>query len=209
MPNSNPLTNSYFANGMLPNPLPNLNAYPGPDAPTATQFYGYGLPDQASGPPGTDCLLPETLSGSQQPGITQLHPNNLGPPSGYGDNARYFMMWKYAKRISRVQSPAVAAHAPNGWVRWQRPIVSPSPADLARAGDLRLEIKTSSQINFAEQPLHSGYIDSASPAFIDALNNTGEQRPYVKFRATFGVAPGRSQPPSLETVVLPFEKLRP
>lgn len=209
IPNSNPLTNSYFANGMHGAPLPNLNAYPGPTGIPPTQWFGYGLNLAATGPPGTGCVLPTSLGGSNQTGINQIEPSTTAVPASYGDNARYYMMWKYTKRVSRVESPAMAASSSSGRVRWQRPIIDPAPASTAALGNLRVEIKVGSSVDFSAPFENSEYVDIAAPELISAVNGRDAERSFVKFRATFGIAPGGRTPPSLETVVLPYEKLRP
>ena len=43
----------------------------------------------------------------------------LAAPSLFGDNSRYYMMWKYRKRVSVIESPTIRAEG--GHVTWLRP----------------------------------------------------------------------------------------
>ncbi|MFT7462462.1 MAG: hypothetical protein ACI9EF_000802 [Pseudohongiellaceae bacterium] len=207
--NSDPMMNTYFANGMLANPLPNLTAYPGPQAFSPTIWAGYGVPLIATGPAGSPCVVPSTLAGPNTPLGINVEPGINVKPGYFGDNARYYMMWKYAKRVSLVQSPTITVNAPSGSVRWHRPIIDPPLSSVDPAADLKVEIRASSEIDFANPIVDSDYIDVQTSDIDYALNGPAANRLSVKFRASFGVAPGQLRPPSLHTVVLPYEKVDP
>jgi len=212
--NTNPDMNWYFANGMLINPLPNPTAYPGPTGLPATQWYGYGVPVAAVvGTPGVlpnmpPCLLDFNLQVPNQPGILSNEPSYTPSPARYGDNSRYYMLWKYQKRVSIIESPTVLAQTPQGAVSYLRPIVDPPLAEVDPAASVRIEVKAGSLIDFSIPQLDSGFIDVTDPDYATSVTGFGNERVYVKFRASFGVAKGETQPPSLESIVIPYVKVK-
>ncbi len=192
--NTHPETNWYFANGMNAYPLPNTTCYPGAAGFPPTTWVGYG-PAPASGA----CPVVE-------PGYTC---EALGT---YGDNSRYYMMWKYRKRISRIESPTLLADSGAGLVHYLRPIVEPPLADVDPDAGLSVEFKAGTQMDFAIPALDSGYVSQVDPDFEDKLTGIGgfaEDRIFVKFRATFATAKGETQPPFVDTVVIPYIKVGP
>jgi hypothetical protein len=218
--NSDPYMNWYYANGMLMYPLPNFTAYPGPTGQPPTLWYGYGVPAAGVcgllGPPcpnGTlgDCIIPGELGGSNQinPPVLSNEPNMTGAPARFGDNSRYYMMWKYRKRVSIIESPTIEAEVGGGGLRYMRPIVDPPLADVDPAASLLLELKAGTLLDFSVPQVDSGYVDVLAPSFQDDVTGAAEDRVFVKFRASFGVAEGQSQPPTIETIVIPYEKTSP
>jgi hypothetical protein len=210
VPNSDPLTNTYFANGMFMYPLPAKTPYPGPNGAPPTQWIGYGVPAMAVGaPPGFNCIIPPALGGSNQPGVASNEPGMSSSPAIFGDNSRYYMMWKYSKRVSLVESPTIPVNTPSGKLRWHRPIIEPPLSTVGPDADLRLELKAGTLLDYAIPTLDSDYVDSQIADFVSRVNGSAENRRFVKFRASFGVAKGQLKPPALDTVILPYEKLKP
>jgi hypothetical protein len=190
--NTLPEMNWYFANGMLITP-PNFACWQGQlQGPPHTQYFGYGPSDF---PASTNCPL----------NITE--PNYLLAPSLYGDNSRYFMMWKYRKRVSQIESPTIQVDATT--VAYGLPFIDPPLADTDPNAGLRVEFRASTQIDFSVPVLDSGYVDQSDPDIVDKLTGVDGNRVFVKFRATFGVAPGQEQPPSIDTVIIPYKKVTP
>ena len=217
--NTDPYMNWYFANGMLMYPLPNLTAYPGPTGSPPTYWYGYGVPSAAVCgllgfcPPQAvaPCIIPGSLGSSNQvnPAVLSNEPGMSSAPAVYGENSRYYMMWKYQKRVSIIESPTVLSEGGTSGVRYLRPIVDPPVADVDPAASLRIEFRAGSLLDFAVPQLESGYVDVLDPSFGSKLSGPSDDRPYVKFRASFGVAKGQTQPPSIESIVIPYEKVHP
>jgi len=190
-----PEANWYFANGMLAYPLPNLACYPGPTAPVPSSWYGYG-----------------TTNFTGNCGIIEPRYNCDQQQGGYGDNSRYYMMWKYRKRISLIESPTIEAESPSGLVHYLVPIVEPPVASADPSAGLSVEFKAGIQLDFAVPVLDSGYVKQDDPDFenkMTGFEGLSQDRIFVKFRATFAVAKGASQPPSIDTVVIPYIKVSP
>jgi hypothetical protein len=212
--NSDPDTNWYFANGMLINPLPNGTAYPGPTGNPPTFWFGYGVPlGGVVGTPGAlpnspPCEIPFNLGLSNQPGVLANEPSYTPNPASYGDNSRYYMMWKYQKRVSIIESPTVLTKSPEGAVTYLRPLIEPPLTSVDAAASLRVEVKAGSLIDFSIPQLDSGFVDVTDPAYQTNVTGFGNERVYVKFRASFGVAKGQTQPPSLESLVIPYVKVK-
>lgn len=200
VPNSDPYSNWYFANGMFARPLPDRAAFPGPTSPTPTQFYGYGPPAAAAGSDPA-CVLDPALAASQDPSVSQLEPGVSGFPSHYGDNARYYTLWRYAKRVSTVLSSAARPDA-QGQVEWLAPQVDPPLAEARRQGDLRLELVTADAGDLTRARSTSGFVDVEDARLVEHLN--AAERPWIAFRATFGSSPEREQPARLDTIALPY-----
>jgi hypothetical protein len=211
---TNPLSNYYFANGMLVNPLPNFNAWPGPIGIPPTFWYGYGIPVGGIGPPtgggfeDFDCLIPGELGFDNEiPSAGSNEPGMSSPPAIFGDNNRYYMMWKYRKRVSVVESPTVQVAASR--VVFERPIVLPPVTEVDPAASLAVDFKAGRQLDFAVAQLESGYVRSDEPAFSEMISGPDLDYIYVKFRASFGVAPNATQPPVLDSIAIPYRKLAP
>jgi hypothetical protein len=187
--NSDPYMNWYFANGMQAFPLPDLLNYPGPTVLAFSPYYGYGPFGVTTG--------------------AALEPGYNCNPGAYGDNSRYYMMWKYRKRVSRIESPTIQAQAGLAGLLYHHPIVDPPLDTVSEAAGLRLEFRSSSQLDFATPALASPYLLPTDPDFQAELSGSNFDRVFVKFRATFAVANGQTQPPSIDTLVIPYEKLEP
>lgn len=158
------------------------------------------------------CLIPGELGISLQlnnPPVTNLEPGMTTAPALYGDNSRYYMMWKYRKRVSIIESPTIQATSPTGEVRYLRPIVDPPLASVDPAASMRMEIKAGSLLDFTVPALDSGYVDMSDPSYESTVTGPTQDRTYVKFRASFGVAANQNQPPTIETVIIPYEKIKP
>ena len=188
--NTDPDMNFYFATGDLAYPAPNLNCYPGPAGIPPTSWYGYG------GLLNTGCAV----------GVP-IYPNYALRPGEYGDNSRYYMLWRYRKRVSVIESPTIEARSPSGRVRYLRPIIDPPLAETAPGAGLSVEFRTSSLLDYAVPILESGYISPDDPDLSDELSGFDSDRVYVKFRASMGVASGQNQGPSIDIVIIPYEKL--
>jgi hypothetical protein len=203
VPNSDPYMNWYHANGMLQEPLPNTTAFPGPQGQPATYFAGYGPAAAASG--GDGCVIPTALGNSNTPMPVINEPGMTAPPGSFGDNSRYYTLFKYRKRVSLVESPTVALETGVGGLRFLRPQIDPPLIEVDPAASLRVEFRAGTQIDFSLAALESGYVDVTDPTFAEALTGLSENRRYVKFRASFGVAKGQTRPPTIETIVIPYE----
>jgi hypothetical protein len=188
--NSLPEINYYFANGMLAYPLPNKANWPGPTGLPPTTYEGYGLIG---------------LNGAIPPN----EPAYACNPDVFGDSSRYYMMWKYRKRVSIIESPTVKADAPSGFVQYFRPVIDPPLDQVAAAAGLKLEFRAGVQLDFALPVLESGYVDPTAADFADVLSGFNQDRQYVKFRATFATASTLSQPPTVDTVVIPYMRVSP
>ncbi len=188
--NSDPDMAFYFATGDLAYPVPNLNCYPGPAGSQPTSWYGYG------GTFNTGCVT----------GVP-IYPNYALRPGQYGDNSRYYMLWRYRKRVSVIESPSIEARSLSGKIRYLRPLLDPPLADLAPGAGLTVEFRASSLLDFAVPILESGYLTPDDPNLSNKLSGVDNDRTYIKFRASMGVATGKTQGPSLDSVVIPYEKL--
>lgn len=215
--NSDPDTNWYFANGMLINPLPNFTAYPGPTGAPPTFYFGYGVPlAGAIGTPGAlnnspPCLIPFNLAFSNQinPPVASNEPSWLPAPANYGDNSRYYMMWKYRKRVSVVESPTILIDSAEEGVQYLRPVMDPPLDQVDPNASLKLEIKAGSLLDFSIPQLDSGFVDAGATEFTTDVSGFGNDRRFVKFRASFGVAQGATTPPAIDTIVIPYVKVDP
>jgi len=183
-PNSNPDMNWYHANGMLAFPLPNTMAFPGPNGQPPTPFQGYSCTD-----PGA------------------IEPSYLVAPGCYGDNSRYYMMWKYRKRVSIIQSPTIRVDDSVSQVEYLSPIIDPPLSEVNPAADLRVELRSSVVVDFSVPALDSGFVE-ASDAF-ENLSGLTQEQVFVKFRTTFGLAQGASGPPALDAIVIPYREVQP
>lgn len=199
--NTNPDMNWYYANGMQAFPLPDLVNFPGPTGFPGSPFYGYG----PGGPPFPMYLpgFPIGLDGSVN------EPSYNCNPGKSGDNSRYYMMWKYRKRVSRIESPTIEAQPGQAGLVYHHPIIDPPLDSVNAAAGLRVEFRSSTQLDFSLPALSSTYLLPTDPTFSDELSGSNFDRVFVKFRATFAVASGLLQPPSLDTVVIPYERLNP
>ncbi len=202
IPTSDPRGNYYFANGMLMYPLPNGTAYPGPTGQPPTMWFGYGVPLGAIG-----IAVPTNLGFSNNPNVASNEPGMSPPPSEYGDNARYYMMWKYRKRVSIVESPTIRIDGDAA--QYRRPIVNPPVSTVDPAASLAVDFKAGRTIDFAVAALDSGYVRSDEPDIETQLSGPDAQHVYVKFRASFGVAPASTQPPIIDSIIIPYEKVSP
>ncbi|HEX5009103.1 MAG TPA: hypothetical protein VFY71_01785 [Planctomycetota bacterium] len=201
--NTQPEMNWYWANGMLMYPNPAPNCYPGAQGLPPTAYYGYGPTDGLLTPP-TFASGPICPPGSV--GFVN-EPNYLISPADFGDNSRYHMLWKYRKRVSSIESPTIQADATS--VEYHVPFVDPPLADVDPNAGLKVEFRTSTELDFSIPALDSGYVTQSDPNLVELLTGPEANRVYVKFRATFAVAPGQEQPPSIDTVVIPYKKLSP
>jgi hypothetical protein len=191
--NSLPEMNFYFANGMLAYPLPNkypnhkFGNWPGPPS---TPYVGYGVL-------------------GVNPAIPANEPAYTCSPHVYGDNSRYYMMWKYRKRVSIIESPTIRADSASGLVQYLRPVIDPPLDTVDSAAGLRVELRAGLQLNFSVPVLESGYILPDTVDFGEVLSGQNQDRVYVKFRATFAPGSSQAQPPTIDTVVIPFVKVNP
>jgi hypothetical protein len=78
---------------------------------------------------------------------------------------------------------------------------------VSAAAGLRVEFRSSSQLDFATPQLASTYLEPTDPEFVAELSGSNFDRVFVKFKATFAVANGLLQPPSIDTLVIPYERL--
>jgi len=190
--NTDPNTNWYYANGQLAYPLPNVGCFPGPQSPgQKTAYVGYG----------TDgiCI----------PALNVNEPNYQCNPGRYGDNSRYFMLWQYRKRVSIIESPTVQVYSPSGLVEYQAPIIDPPLALTDPNAGLIIEVRAGTDIDFPVPVLESGYVSVSDPDFVSKVSGDNVDRLFVKFRASFAVAPNLFQPPFIDTVVIPYRKVLP
>ncbi len=200
-PNSNPESNFYFASGALINPLPDPTSYPGPNGQPPTFWFGYGVPAAVS----CNLQIPIALAFSNNPNVLSNEPGMTAPPSRYGDNARYYMMWKYRKRVSIIESPTLEVDGAT--VRYQRPIINPPLSSVDPLASLAVDFRAGRQLDFAVAQLESGYVRSDEPDFSALLSGPDDQYTFVKFRASFGVAPSSTQPPLIDSIIIPYEKV--
>ncbi len=202
-PNTDPRTNWYFANGMLMHPLPNTTAYPGPGGLPPTFWYGYGVPPTAG-----SCLIPPNLAGSNQtnPVVLSHEPGMTPYPGEYGDNARYAMLWKYRKRVSRIESPTLRTVGDT--VRYLPPVLDPPLSAVDPSAALLFELRAGTRVDLgASAGSESGWVRMDEPDLPQQLSGGAGSHVWVKFRLSLGAAPGVDQPPALDTVVIPYERL--
>lgn len=207
-----PNTNWYYASGMLAYPLPNTTAYPGQSAVQPTFYLGYGHPASAAESDPTsenDCIIPLALAGSSQATVAQNEPGMAAAPAKWGDNSRYYMMWKYRKRVSLVESPTIQIPLESDQsVVFLRPVVEPPLFTVSVKANLKLEVRAGPRIDFAQPAFDSGYVDVTSETFTEDVSGNGIfPRDFVKFRASFGVAPGEVLSPALDTMIIPYMKV--
>jgi hypothetical protein len=187
--NTDPDTNWYFANGMLMNPLPDEQTYPGPLAAPGTQFLGY-QPCWTDLPGGQPCL----------------EPNYLPAPQEFGGNERYYMLWNYRKRVSVIVSPSIRAVSVSGSVIYRRPIVDPPVASVPAGQNLEVDLRSSASIDFSVPQLDSDWVSPAEDDFSALVSGPTGNFTWVKFRATFG-AGNSVQPPTIDSIVIPYLKV--
>jgi len=134
-------------------------------------------------------------------GCGQTEPGVSASPADFGDNARYFMMFKYRKRVSRIESPTLRVDESAVAVTYLPPIVEP-PLDAVPAGSrLRLEFRASPALDF-DLPVESGWTPLED---VEAqLAGPTKGNVHVKFRAVFGAAPGTGTRPVIDTLVIPY-----
>ena len=75
-------------------------------------------------------------------------------------------------------------------------VLSPSSA-----ASLAVDFRAGRQLNFAAPTLESGYVRSDEPNFTVDLSGPDDEYTYIKFRASFGVAPNSTQPPIINSIV--------
>jgi hypothetical protein len=143
------------------------------------------------------------------PAIPANEPAYTCSPHVYGDNSRYYMMWKYRKRVSIIESPTIRADSASGLVQYLRPVIDPPLDTVDSAAGLRVELRAGLQLNFSVPVLESGYILPDTVDFGEVLSGQNQDRVYVKFRATFAPGSSQAQPPTIDTVVIPFVKVNP
>lgn len=122
-------------------------------------------------------------------------------PSGsnnFGDNSRYFVVFDYVKRESRIRSPFVRAR-PFTITNpiWLEPIFSP-PLSAIPAG-------STLDVRFRASATGAGQFEPATfvaPEDIGLLNGAG--RPYIQFEAVFVANTSSQLVPALEELVIPF-----
>jgi hypothetical protein len=185
--NDNPDANWYYANGMLAWPVPNVTEFPGPSGLPPTVWTGYG-------PFGTN----------NGPVPLAIEPNYACGPGTFGDNSRYWHMWQYSKRVSIIESPTVTVDTTK--VEYHVPIIDPPLASVDPAAGLQVEFKAGTEFDFGVAFLDSGYVPQSDPDFKDKVTGltSDNARIHVKFRATFGVAKSKTQPPTIDTIVIPY-----
>jgi hypothetical protein len=184
--NTDPNSNWYYADGELAYPLPNLALYQGPTGTPKSTWYGYGNTN-----------------------IPAIEPNYTCMPGKYGDNSRYFMMWKYRKRVSIIESPTIEADSFTGLVEYQIPIIDPPLSQVDPNAGLIIQIRAGTDLDFSVPVLESGYVNVTDPDFVQKVSGDNLDRTFVKFRASFAVAPTQSQPPFIDTIVIPYREVAP
>jgi hypothetical protein len=170
-----------------PNDLPSLSEFPGPTGLPPTTWTGLGPFGSNNG------LAP-----------LAIEPLYACGPGTFGDNSRYWHMWQYSKRVSIIESPTVTVAAPK--VEYHVPIIEPPLASVDPAAGLQVQFKAGTEFDFGVSFLDSGYVPQSAPDFKDLVTGitSDNARIHVKFRATFGVAKSKTQPPSIDTVVIPY-----
>jgi len=190
--NTDPNTNWYYADGMLAYPLPNLGVFQGATGTPPSKYYGYG----------TD--------GSSSNAVLDINePSYNCDPGKYGDNSRYWMLWKYRKRVSIIESPTIETTSPTGLVEYHVPIIEPPLSQVDPNAGLIVEIRAGVTLDFSIPFLESGYVNVTDPDFVHKVSGDDLDRQFVKFRANFAVAPSQLQPPFIDTVVIPYRKVAP
>ncbi len=194
MSNTDPNTNWYYADGQLAYPLPNKGCFPGPANPgQKTANVGYGIDGV--------CTAGSPLNVNE--------PNYQCNPGQYGDNSRYFMLWQYRKRVSIIESPTLIATAPSGLVEYRVPIIQPPLSTVDPAAGLNVEVRAGTELDFSIPVLESGYVSVTDPEFVSKVSGENVDRQFVKFRASFAVAPGQFQPPYIDTIIIPYRRVAP
>jgi hypothetical protein len=75
------------------------------------------------------------------------------------------------------------------------------------AAGLRVEFRATSLIDFSAPAFDSGYVLPDDEDFSELLSGSQLNFDLAKFRAVFSVAPGQTQPPTIDTVIIPYEKV--
>ena len=94
----------------------------------------------------------------------------------------------------------------SGYYRWR----DAQPSLRSKEDEmLKLEIKAGSLLDFSIPQLDSGFVDAGATEFTTEVSGFGNDRRFVKFRASFGVAQGATTPPAIDTIVIPYVKVDP
>jgi len=120
-------------------------------------------------------------------------------PGSYGDNSRYFAIFRYAKRVSTVESPFLRV-APEALVNpeYLPPVITPMMNDTAPGANLTLWFRA------ALDETGLGSTDWVLPEEISTLN--GGLRPFIQFRALIEGNLDTGEIPFVDSIVIPYEK---
>ena len=190
-----PLNGYTFHAGILTSQLPRFRVFARASPSTPRTIFA------ASDP--FDMVTPPTNPQTGEPDDTWswIHAwdGGLPGPASYGDNARYFMIFNYAKRVSTVESPWLRV-LPDGVAmpEYLPPVVTP-PLDRVSPG-------TNLTIWFSAAEDENGLNPSewVLPEEMDLLNFGS--RPWIRFRATFEANLVTGEVPALDTVVIPYKR---
>ena len=72
--------------------------------------------------------------------------------------------------------------------------------------NLVIALRAGAQLDYAVSQLASEWVDALDANASQLLSGPNGDRRYIKWRASFGTANGTTQPPSLETIILPYRR---
>jgi hypothetical protein len=123
----------------------------------------------------------------------------LAPTGSFGDNARYFMVFDYVKRVSLIESPWLRVR-PAGFAtpRYLPPVITPSLDEIAPGTGLTVLFRAAADETGLDA---TGWV---APENITDLN-TGSALPFIQFRAVFEADVVTGEVPFLNSIVIPYE----
>jgi hypothetical protein len=125
----------------------------------------------------------------------------VNPPGIYGDNARYFMIFNYVKRVSRIESFLLGVEKGAAQqADFLTPVIYPPPAKLPAGTVLDMTYQTAEQ-DHPSSPM-SPWVQATE---VERLNH-GPYADYdfFRFRAIFEANVEKGIVPAIDTVVIPY-----
>lgn len=140
----------------------------------------------------------------------EQYPIAWGPvpgPGVYGDNARYFALIDYAKRVSLMVSfylgPDKEPYMTPPGIEFLYPVISPPLSETPNGATLTMKFQTTIDIGNPYLPKS----DWVAPEDIDLLNQGAwAAYDFIRFNAVFEGDLNTMAMPILDTVVLPYRK---
>jgi hypothetical protein len=135
--------------------------------------------------------------------------NAWGPlqtPGSYGDNSRYLMIFNYVKRISYIESPFLGPDLATGYdAYFLNPVIIPPLSTIPEGTALEVlfDSTPNPQTGF---PLFPG----VEARDVETLMNDGSAQDfnYMRFTSLFEANVEAGIVPSIDTVIVPFQRLK-